>query len=157
MEQTLQELSIKLFPPKTLQNCIDSFFHDHPKSTLSWIIKKGLQSVCVFLFVYRSLLMCLTWPPKNETLPLCSRLRKVGYLSWFAERKKQKKRKRKKRWCLSGLWRARWGSSACQPMGSRTVCPALSMKPASWLSEKCSLEGIHSGALGLEVCVVCNL
>lgn len=139
MEQTLQKLSIKLFPPKTLQNCIDSFFHDHPKSTLSWIIKKGLQSVCVFLFVYRSLLMCLTWPPKNETLPLCSRLRKVGYLSWFAERKKQKKGKEKS----AGVFRdcegpvgaplpaSQWGAGQCarryqwsRPLGSR--------KSAAW-------------------------
>lgn len=43
------------------------------------------------------------------------------------------------------------------------MCPALSMKPAFWLSEKkekkkeCSLEGIHGRALGLEVCVVRNL
>lgn len=49
------------------------------------------------------------------------------------------------------------GISSCQQMERRTVCPVLSMKPASWLSEKCSLEGVHGEALGLEVCVVCNL
>lgn len=49
------------------------------------------------------------------------------------------------------------GFSSCQQMERRTVCLVLSMKPASWLSKKCSLEGVHGRALGLEVCVVCNL